>query len=198
MLARVSRLRHFASGIAIVAVASFSVQEPRREARCENAKSPVASPTDVAQVPHPTTAKTNAKSPEVAVTVVVDNVGKEVEAKKEEEEEEEEEELDEVEDAKWEEEKEKCDFCKMFLGSPCKEQFKKWSRCVDKAKQNEKDFVSECTLQTERLLDCTSENNAFFSPPDGTPKSDDLDEDSDGDAKEQSEASSSSSGSSNS
>lgn len=67
------------------------------------------------------------------------------------------------EDEEWEIEKEKCSFCKHFLKSPCKSQFKHWSKCVDKAKEDNDDFVSVCTSQTEALIMCTTANPDYFN-----------------------------------
>ena len=88
--------------------------------------------------------------------------------KKEEEKEEEvpqlliEDDEDEVADAAWMEEKQKCSFCKMFIFSPCKKQFKLWSLCVDKAKAEEKDFTTACSFYTKALMNCTSDNSDYF------------------------------------
>lgn len=67
-----------------------------------------------------------------------------------------------VEDPAWDEEKQNCSFCKHFLASPCKTQFKRWSNCVDKAKESNLDFISACTVFTGLLLDCTSEHQNYF------------------------------------
>jgi len=63
----------------------------------------------------------------------------------------------------WEIEKEKCSFCKHFLQSPCRDQFKYWSKCVDASKESGEDFVVKCQLHTDALLNCTSEYPDFFS-----------------------------------
>lgn len=73
-----------------------------------------------------------------------------------------EEEEDDEDDAAWLEEKSKCAFCKMFIFSPCKKHFKKWSNCVDKAKEEEKDFAQVCSEYTRGLMECTSEHTEFF------------------------------------
>lgn len=65
-------------------------------------------------------------------------------------------------DAAWVEEKQKCSFCKMFILSPCKKQFKNWSNCVDKAKAEDKDFASVCSDYTKALMGCTSDNSEYF------------------------------------
>lgn len=70
---------------------------------------------------------------------------------------------DELEDKDWLLEKEKCSFCKFFLGSPCKNHFIKWSKCVDLAKSRELDFVKSCSVYTKALMDCTSANDEYFS-----------------------------------
>lgn len=70
---------------------------------------------------------------------------------------------DELEDKDWLLEKEKCSFCKFFLGSPCKNQFIKWSKCVDLAKSKDLDFVKSCSVYTKALMECTSANDEYFS-----------------------------------
>ena len=82
---------------------------------------------------------------------------------------------DSGDDATWEAEKEKCSFCKAFLGSPCKDQFKYWSKCVDKAKTLEVDFAVACSDYTKALMECTSANGDYFSS-----LSSDNDDDEDG------------------
>jgi hypothetical protein len=62
----------------------------------------------------------------------------------------------------WNIEKEKCSFCKQFLLSPCKLQFTRWSKCVDKAKETELNYVKVCSQYTEALMGCTSENQEYF------------------------------------
>mmetsp|Transcript_28070 Transcript_28070/g.47218 ORF Transcript_28070/g.47218 Transcript_28070/m.47218 type:complete len:203 (-) Transcript_28070:161-769(-) len=70
---------------------------------------------------------------------------------------------DEDDDKDWEAEKEKCSFCKFFIESPCKKHFKKWSKCVDKAKEDETDFASVCSEFTQALMLCTSQHPEYFS-----------------------------------
>ena len=65
-------------------------------------------------------------------------------------------------DKAWEIEKENCSFCYQFLRSPCKDSFRRWSKCVDKAKELDTDFIQACTIYTKLLMDCTSDNSAFF------------------------------------
>jgi hypothetical protein len=72
-------------------------------------------------------------------------------------------------DAKWVEEKQHCSFCRSFLTSPCKEQFKKWSKCVDKAKEMEVDFIEGCSHYTKALMSCTEEHNDYFMTLHSTP-----------------------------
>jgi hypothetical protein len=72
-------------------------------------------------------------------------------------------------DAKWVEEKQHCSFCRSFLTSPCKEQFKKWSKCVDKAKEMEVDFIEGCSHYTKALMSCTEEHNDYFMALHSTP-----------------------------
>mmetsp|Transcript_5746 Transcript_5746/g.6269 ORF Transcript_5746/g.6269 Transcript_5746/m.6269 type:complete len:137 (-) Transcript_5746:71-481(-) len=71
--------------------------------------------------------------------------------------------MSEEEDKKWEEEKQHCSFCRSFLQSPCKEPFKKWSRCVDRAKDKDVDFIEACQTYTRALMNCTKEHEEYFS-----------------------------------
>ena len=75
-------------------------------------------------------------------------------------------------DEQWEIEKEKCSFCKHFLKSPCKEQFKSWSKCVDKAKEDGTDFVETCQAQTAALIECTSAHPEYFEQPENDESTD--------------------------
>lgn len=63
----------------------------------------------------------------------------------------------------WEVEKAKCSFCRYFIESPCKEPFKYWSACVDKAKELDREFIFACHEYTSKLLECTSSNSEYFS-----------------------------------
>ncbi len=69
---------------------------------------------------------------------------------------------DVADDSEWEQDKQKCSFCRSFLQSPCKEQFKKWSKCVDKAKELDADFIESCSVYTRALMNCTQENEKYF------------------------------------
>lgn len=87
----------------------------------------------------------------------------------------------EGEEEEWIAEKEKCSFCKHFMLSPCREEFKKWTKCVDLAKSKELDFVKSCTHYTRALMDCTTDHSEYFSatrPDEG----DDIDEEGEGEA----------------
>lgn len=66
-------------------------------------------------------------------------------------------------DAAWEEDKLKCSFCRQFIESPCKQPFKLWSKCVDIAKEQNRDFIDVCKDYTRALMDCTQENSEFFA-----------------------------------
>jgi hypothetical protein len=70
---------------------------------------------------------------------------------------------EEVDDEEWLKEKEKCSFCTFFLGSPCRNQFIKWSKCVDLAKSKELDFIKSCSVYTKALMECTSEHDEYFA-----------------------------------
>lgn len=94
-------------------------------------------------------------------------------------------EIDDDDDATWEERKQKCSFCRQFLESPCKFQFRQWSRCVDKAKAEEKEFIEACQLYTRALLNCTTDNAEYFEALSHSSESagDDDDDDDDDDDK---------------
>jgi hypothetical protein len=87
-------------------------------------------------------------------------------------------------DAEWMAEKEKCAFCKMFIFSPCKMHFKKWSLCVDKAKEQDLDFAAVCSSYTKALMHCTSENTEYFQ---ALEQGDDHGDDSEGHAGDDAE-----------
>ena len=70
---------------------------------------------------------------------------------------------DDEDDAEWMAEKEKCSFCKQFLQSPCKIPFRKWSKCVDKAKEENLEFVAACFQYTGALIECTNDNQDYFT-----------------------------------
>jgi len=66
-------------------------------------------------------------------------------------------------DTAWEKEKMGCSFCKQFIVSPCKQQFKLWSKCVDLAKEKDLKFTEVCNSYTRALMDCVEQNSEFFS-----------------------------------
>ena len=70
---------------------------------------------------------------------------------------------DDEDDSEWMAEKEKCSFCKQFILSPCKVPFRKWSKCVDKAKEENLDFVAACFKYTGALIECTTNNEDYFT-----------------------------------
>ena len=82
---------------------------------------------------------------------------------------------EEQEDAEWEEKKKNCSFCRHFLESPCKDQFKGWSKCVEKCKEEDTDFVEICSPYTKALVTCTSLNPEYFK------ESGEKDDDDEGD-----------------
>ncbi len=63
----------------------------------------------------------------------------------------------------WEKEKSGCSFCQHFLQSPCKTQFMRWSKCVDKSKDLGMDYVNTCAVYTDALMSCTSDNDEYFA-----------------------------------
>lgn len=66
-------------------------------------------------------------------------------------------------DMAWEIEKSGCSFCQYFLHSPCSVPFRKWSKCVDLAKDANLDYVSTCSSYTDALMLCTETNAEYFS-----------------------------------
>lgn len=82
------------------------------------------------------------------------------------------------EDAKWVAKEAECSFCRQFLNSPCKEEFKRWSKCVDLAKQRQGDYVGSCVAYTRALMGCTSENSEHFMHT-GPAESDDVAQEND-------------------
>ena len=70
---------------------------------------------------------------------------------------------DSEEEAEWERKKMECSFCRMFLESPCKNQFKLWSKCVDKAKEDGLEFKDVCSTVSQNLFQCTSEHHDYFA-----------------------------------
>jgi hypothetical protein len=68
----------------------------------------------------------------------------------------------EVDDEAWNKKQEECSFCKSFLQSPCRDPFKKWSKCVEKSKELDIEFVKACRIYTDSLLQCSSENADYF------------------------------------
>jgi hypothetical protein len=83
------------------------------------------------------------------------------------------------EEDEWEQQKKHCSFCRHFIESPCKLAFKKWSICVENAKNDEKDFVSLCSQATSDLVECTSNYPEYFREA-AEKSGDGDDEDSDG------------------
>lgn len=79
-------------------------------------------------------------------------------------------------DAEWMLEKQKCSFCKQFLESPCKIPFRRWSKCVDKAKEDNLEFVGACFKYTGALIECTTNNEAYFRRMDDDDDDDVVDE----------------------
>lgn len=94
--------------------------------------------------------------------------------------------IDDDDDSAWEAEKQSCSFCRQFLQSPCKLPFKNWSKCVDKAKVDNTDFVTECSQYTSALMTCTSDNAEYFNAIFSQQNNDeDEDDDTDGDDSSQ-------------
>lgn len=77
----------------------------------------------------------------------------------------------------WEKKKNTCGFCRSFLESPCAYHFKRWSKCVDLAKDLELDYVEECAEYTSKLFKCTDEHKDYFESL-STPESSSVSEES--------------------
>eukprot|EP01031_Cornospumella_fuschlensis_P031975 gene31975-38663_t len=77
----------------------------------------------------------------------------------------------------WEKSKRECPFCNQFLSSPCKEDFKLWSKCVDIAKARGVDFTLACRPYSRALMNCTMNHPEHF--PVSSEKKDDEEEDDD-------------------
>ena len=82
-----------------------------------------------------------------------------------------EESVDEDDEKVWSQKAENCGFCRYFLTSPCAQPFKAWSLCVDKAKADNADFVSQCAERTAALMECTSSHSAYFNQPNSSEES---------------------------
>lgn len=63
----------------------------------------------------------------------------------------------------WEMKRTSCSFCRMFLESPCAEEFKQWHKCIDLAKVNKEDYVECCRNISSSLFGCVNENPDTFS-----------------------------------
>ncbi len=66
------------------------------------------------------------------------------------------------EDAAWDAKKSTCSFCQFFMESPCAVPFRKWSRCVDLAKEDGLNYVTTCAIFTNALMACTESNAKYF------------------------------------
>jgi hypothetical protein len=71
-------------------------------------------------------------------------------------------EIDEDDEEDWEAKRESCGFCRMFLDSPCIDEFKAWHRCIHKAKKNGDDFVETCREVSGALFACTKDHEDHF------------------------------------
>ena len=120
--------RRFAFSAATVIAAAASTPDVSWRSRC-SAASASSESSSVAAVG---AAAAAAEEEEESITIVVND--------------------DDIKDAEWEIEKEKCSFCKQFLQSPCKHEFRRWSKCVDMAKEKDIDFVKACSIYTNALM----------------------------------------------
>jgi hypothetical protein len=73
------------------------------------------------------------------------------------------------ENAEWERQKSTCSFCQYFLASPCAVPFRRWSMCVDIAKEESLDYVSTCSPYTTALMQCTEAESKYFEAPRAVP-----------------------------
>lgn len=65
-------------------------------------------------------------------------------------------------DDHWHKKATECSFCRQFLLSPCKYPFKRWSKCVDLAKEQELDFTMACQDYSAALFTCMEEEREYF------------------------------------
>jgi hypothetical protein len=54
----------------------------------------------------------------------------------------------------WKKQSEKCPLCKVFLDTPCQQNFKYWSKCVDNSKAIGVDPNGACSEYTSQLQSC--------------------------------------------
>ncbi|KAK3265556.1 hypothetical protein CYMTET_25770 [Cymbomonas tetramitiformis] len=58
---------------------------------------------------------------------------------------------------------ESCPFCQFMKAGPCGIVFADWEKCVDQAKEEEKDFISECHEKTKSLQQCLEGNMEYYA-----------------------------------
>lgn len=71
---------------------------------------------------------------------------------------------EEGDDEEWEKTHMDCSFCAGFVASPCKDAFKTWSKCIDKARAVKGvDYVEGCKEYTSALMECMRDNEEWFN-----------------------------------
>jgi hypothetical protein len=58
------------------------------------------------------------------------------------------------EDIAWMASKMQCSFCRYFMNGPCKQQYKQWAKCVDRAEADGKNAERACKLYSSALFQC--------------------------------------------
>jgi hypothetical protein len=65
---------------------------------------------------------------------------------------------DDEDDTAWVAKSQHCIFCRTFIASPCKIPFRKWDKCIAKAKAENLDMRDACINYTNGLMACEREN----------------------------------------
>ena len=55
-----------------------------------------------------------------------------------------------------------CGFCRFMKAGPCGQEFEAWEKCIDQARDKEKDFVEMCGPQTLVLKGCTDKHPEYY------------------------------------
>ncbi len=67
-----------------------------------------------------------------------------------------------------------CAFCRFMKNGPCGAQFQRWEDCIDRARDQEADFVDLCGKETLVLKECTDKHPEYYGAlsPDADDKAD--------------------------
>jgi hypothetical protein len=55
-----------------------------------------------------------------------------------------------------------CAFCRFMKNGPCGAQFQMWEDCIDRARDQEADFVDLCGKETLVLKECTDKHPEYY------------------------------------